>query len=54
MARRRGKIAAIVSVVSSVLVLAGCASAPTVGDGSLGVGWAVLPTPSVSTPQVGA
>ncbi len=54
MARRRGKVAAIVSVVSSVLVLAGCVSAPTVGDGSLGVGWAVLPTPSVSTPQVGA
>ena len=39
------RYAAVASVVASVLALAGCASAPTVGDGSLGVSWAVLPTP---------
>ena len=53
MGRQRGKIAAMATFVVSVLALAGCGSAPTVGDGSLGVDWAVLPTPAVPTPQVG-
>ena len=47
------RYAAMATFVVSVSALAGCASAPTVGDGSLGVGWAVLPTPVVPTPQVG-
>jgi hypothetical protein len=53
MARRRGLIAAVAIVVVSVLALSGCTAAPTVGDGSLGVSWAVLPTPVVPTPQAG-
>jgi hypothetical protein len=42
-----------VLALSAVLALAGCSSAPTVGDGSLGVDWAVLPSPSVPVPLVG-
>jgi hypothetical protein len=53
MRRRRGLFSAITSVIATALVLAGCAAAPTVGDGSLGVTWAVPPTPTVPTPKVG-
>jgi hypothetical protein len=37
-------------VVVAGLGLAGCSDAPVVGDGSLGSGWALLPTPSVPVP----
>jgi len=53
MRRRRGKVWAAATLVASMLAVAGCATSPTVGDGSLGVGWAVLPTPVVPTPAVG-
>jgi len=53
MARRRGLIAVVAIVVAAALALSGCTAAPTVGDGSLGVSWAVLPTPVVPTPQAG-
>ena len=49
----RGRGPALLAAVIAVLALAGCASAPTVGDGSLGVEWAALPTPSVATPKAG-
>lgn len=38
------------AVVIVTLGLAGCTEPPAVGDGTLGVEWAVLPTPSVSAP----
>jgi len=40
-------------VAAAVLFAAGCSSAPQVGDGQLGVDWAVLPTPTVPAPSVG-
>jgi Septum formation len=49
----RGRGLALLAVVATVLGVAGCASAPTVGDGSLGVTWATLPTPAVPTPKAG-
>ena len=50
MRRRRTMVA---SILGAVLVLSGCSGPPTVGDGRLGMDWAVLPTPSVPTPAVG-
>jgi hypothetical protein len=45
---------AVLGLVAAALLFAtGCSSAPQVGDGHLGVDWAVLPTPSVPVPPVG-
>ena len=39
--------------LAALLGTAACSPAPTVGDGTLGVTWAVLPTPVVPAPKVG-
>jgi Septum formation len=44
----------VAAVIAAALGLAACSEPPTVGDGTLGVDWAVLPTPSVSAPAAGA
>lgn len=49
----RRRLAVVASILGATLGLAGCTAPPTVGDGRLGVDWAVLPTPSVPTPAVG-
>ncbi len=49
-----GRVAGTVLALVVAFGLAGCSDPPTVGDGSLGVDWAVLPTPSVPAPAVGA
>lgn len=49
-----GRRWAAVAVLVGALGLGGCTPAPAEGDGSLGVEWAVLPTPSVPVPPVGA
>src|SRR5262245_58590868 len=46
--------AAATAMLAVALGLTGCSSAPTVGDGSVGGDWAVLPTPSVTVPVAGA
>lgn len=43
----------LATVVIAALGLAGCSGPPPSGDGTLGVDWAVLPTPSVPTPDAG-
>jgi len=43
----------VLVVLVALLGATGCAPAPAVGDGTLGVTWAVLPTPAVPAPQVG-
>jgi hypothetical protein len=48
-----GRRWAVAAVLVGVLGLVGCSEAPTGGDGTLGVDWAVLPTPSVPTPADG-
>jgi hypothetical protein len=40
-------------VLAGALMLGGCTQPPVEGDGSLGVEWAVLPTPSVPVPSAG-
>jgi Septum formation len=50
---RRGRGVAVVVAVAAVLGLAACTTPPEVGDGSLGVTWAALPTPAVPTPKAG-
>ncbi len=52
-ASRTGRRWRAAVVAALALALAGCSAAPTVGDGELGVDWAVLPSPSVPTPLVG-
>jgi len=47
------RAALLAAVCVAALGLTGCTKTPTVGDGSLGVDWAVLPTPSVAVPAVG-
>ena len=50
----RGRIvAAVACAITLGVALAGCSSPPEVGDGELGVDWAVLPTPSVPAPSLG-
>jgi hypothetical protein len=46
----RRRLMAVASILSATLGLAGCSAPPTVGDGRLGIDWAVLPTPSVPVP----
>ncbi len=53
MGRRHGWVRAVSAAIVLAVALAGCSAPPAVGDGSLGVDWAVLPTPSVPTPEVG-
>ncbi|MBX6752539.1 MAG: M23 family peptidase, partial [Micromonosporaceae bacterium] len=43
----RRRLMVVASILSATLALSGCSTPPTVGDGRLGVDWAVLPTPSV-------
>ncbi len=48
---RRGLGAALVAAAAATVVAAtGCNSGPTVGDGVLGLDWAVMPKPVVATP----
>ncbi|HEY7222973.1 MAG TPA: septum formation family protein [Micromonosporaceae bacterium] len=47
-------VAAALAALGPLLGLAACTSAPSVGDGSVGGDWAVLPTPSVPVPPEGA
>lgn len=54
MSRLRAGIVAAVAGVAAVIAVAGCSSTSTVGEGHLGQEWAVLPTPSVPVPAVGA
>lgn len=49
----RRRLAAVAWILSAALGLTGCSAPPTVGDGTLGEDWAVLPTPSVPTPAEG-
>jgi hypothetical protein len=44
----------VTAVLIGAFGLGGCSGPPAVGDGTLGVDWAVLPTPSVATPAEGA
>jgi hypothetical protein len=53
MGRRHGWVTVGSAAIVMALTLAGCSARPSVGDGSLGVDWAVLPTPTVPTPEVG-
>jgi hypothetical protein len=48
-----GRRWAVAAVLAGVLGLVGCSEPPAGGDGTLGVDWAVLPTPSVPTPADG-
>lgn len=50
----RGRVlAAVAALAVAASSVAGCTSPPEVGDGELGVDWAVLPTPSVPAPPLG-
>ncbi len=51
--RLAAAVAGTVAVLAMLSGLAGCTKAPAVGDGSLGVDWAVLPSPTVSVPAAG-
>ena len=49
----RRRLAMVASILGATVALSGCSAPPAVGDGRLGVDWAVLPTPSVPTPAAG-